>query len=94
MKNVSKTTKQAWADSARILLKTAASRRRPGPVFFKSQRGTELRLVNSIMDEFRLPTATERGLLAVPPPMSLHPEDCTSELPSGVGPGALVEVRL
>ena len=90
-KHVTKTTKQAWADSARILLKTATSRRRTAPAPFKSQRGTELKLVNSILDEWRIPTAMERGVV---PPMGSHVEGCTLELPSGVGVGALVEVRL
>ncbi|KAF8501596.1 RNB-domain-containing protein [Russula emetica] len=92
-KKVSETTKRAWVDSARTLLDTAAFRR-AGSKPPKSHRATELRLVNSILDEWGLPTAAERGLQGVVPPMTSDLEECTSELPLGVGPGALVEIRL
>jgi len=72
-------------------LDTAAFRQARPP---KSHRATELRLVNFILDEWRLPTATEQGLRGVVPPMTSDLDECTSELPSGVGPGALVEIRL
>lgn len=90
-KKVTKSTKRAWVDSARTLLDTAAFRRSTPP---KSHRATELRLVNSILDEWRLPTAAERGLQGVVPPMTSDLEECTSELPSDVGAGALLEIRL
>jgi hypothetical protein len=88
---VTKKTKRAWINSGRTLLDTAAFRRSTPP---KSHRATELRLVNSILDEWHLPTAAERDLQGVVPPMASDLEGCTSELPSGVGPGALVEIRL
>ena len=90
-KKVTKKTKRAWINSGRTLLDTAAFRRTLPP---KSHRVTELRLVNSILDEWHLPTAAEGGLQCVVPPMASDLEECTSELPSGVGPGALVEIRL
>jgi hypothetical protein len=92
-KNASKTAERTWIDSARTLLKTARPRR-TGPVFPKSHRASELRLVNSILEEWRLPTERERSFQGVIPPMTSHLEEYTSEWPSGVGPGALVEVRL
>jgi len=92
-KKVTKATKRAWVDSARTLLNTAAFSR-AGSTPPRSHRATELRLVNSILDEWRLPTAAERDLQGVVPPMTTEFEQCTSELPSGVGPGALVEIRL
>lgn len=95
LKKVTKTTKPAWIDSARTLLKSTAFRRTGStPPKSKYHRTTELRLVNSILDEWRLPTAAERGLHGVVPPMSSDLEEYASELPSGVGPGALVEIRL
>jgi hypothetical protein len=92
-KNVSKRTKQALIYSARTVLDTAAFRQ-AGPTPPKSHRATELRLVNSILDEWRLPSATERGLQGAVPPLTSDLEEYTSGLPSGVGPGALVEIRL
>lgn len=90
-KKVTKSTKRAWIDSARTLLNTAAFRRSTPP---KSHRATELKLVNSILEEWRLPTAAERGSRGVVPPITSDLEECTSDLPSGVDAGALVEVRL
>jgi hypothetical protein len=92
-KKVIKKTKRAWIASAKTLLDTAAFRR-PGPTPSKFQRSTELRLVNSILDKWSLPTAAERGLQGVVPSITSDLEDCASELPSGVGPGTLVEIRL
>lgn len=94
-KKVTKTTKPPWIDSARTLLKSAAFRRTGStPPKSKYHRTTELRLVNSILDEWRLPTVAERGSQGVIPPMTSDLEEYTSELPSGVGPGSLVEIRL
>lgn len=92
-KKVTKTTKRAWFESARTLLKKAAVSR-AGSTPPKSHRSRELRLVNSILDEWSLPTGTERGLQGVVPPMASDLEECTSQLSSGVDPGALVEIRL
>jgi hypothetical protein len=91
-KEVFKITKRAWIDSARTLLKVAV--RRPGPGPPKSPHFRELRFVNSILDESSLPTAAELGVQSVVPPMASDLEECTSEIPSGVDPGTLVEVRL
>jgi hypothetical protein len=74
-------------------LRTAAVRP-AGSTPPKSHRSIELTLVNSILDEWSLPTAAERGLQGVVPPVASDLEECTSELPSGVGPGTLVEIRL
>jgi hypothetical protein len=41
-----------------------------------------------------MPTSAERGLRDVVRPMDPHLEEGIPELPLGVGPGALVEVRL
>ena len=71
-----------------------AAFRRTASTPSKFHRSTELRLVNSILDQWSLPTATERGLQGVVPSMTSNLEECTSELPLGVGPGALVEIRL
>ena len=90
-KNVSKTTKQTLKDSALKYLRVARPRR-GGLVTPKTHRATELKLVNSILEERRLPTAAEQGLQDVVRPMTPHPEEST-EPPSCVGPGALVEVR-
>jgi hypothetical protein len=61
----------------------------------KSRRATELKLVNSIMEEWRLPTVVERVIQGVDQPMTSHLDDeFASALPSNVGPGALVEIRL
>src|SRR5712672_1226297 len=68
-KKVTKTTKRAWIDSARTLLDTASFRRAQSTPP-KSHRAAELRLVNSILDEWRLPTEAERSLQAVVPPMA------------------------
>ena len=76
--------------AAQTLLNLAAFR--PAPP--KSSRTTELTLVNSILDEWHLPAVADRGLRGVGPPVSPNLEECTSESPSGVGPGALVEIRL
>lgn len=98
-KNATKTTERTWINSARVLLKTARPSQKGPPVFPKTQRASEiryseLRLVRSILDESRLPTATERDFQNVVPSMTLELDGYTSELPPGVGPGALVEVRL
>jgi hypothetical protein len=98
-KNATKTTERTWISSARGLLKIARPSRTRPPIFPKSQRTTEirsseLRLVHSILEESGLPTATERAPQDVVPPEALDLDGYTSELPPGVGPGALVEVRL
>lgn len=92
-KKVSERTKQALVSSARTLLDTAAFRQ-AGPTPPKSHRYIELRFVNSILDQWCLPSATKRGLQGAVPPLTSDLEEYTSELPSGVGPGALVEIRL
>jgi len=89
-KKATKPRKEPLIYAARTLLKFAAFR--PAPP--KSSRTTELTLVNSILDEWHLPTVAERGLRGVGPPMSPDLEECTSKSPSGAGPGALVEIRL
>ena len=91
-KKVTKPTKQAWINSARTLLKVAVSR--PGPTRPKSHRSRELTFVNSILDEWSLPTATERGVQGIVSTMASGLEEYTSDLPSGVDPGSLVEIRL
>ena len=91
-KNATKTTKQAWNDSAFHLLKLARSHR-GGPVPPKSHRSTELKLVNAIMERCRLPTSAEQDFRDVVRPMAPHLEEDVSELPPVLGPGALVEVR-
>jgi len=91
-KNVANARKKAWNNSALDLLKLARSHR-GGLVTPKTRRSTELKLVNSILEECRIPTAEEQGLRDVVRPMVPHFEEGVPELPSGVGPGALVEVR-
>lgn len=59
----------------------------------RTHRASELRLVNSILEEQRLPLAPEQGSRNVARPMTGGLEEGTSELPSGIGPGALVEIR-
>ena len=73
-------------------MKTATSRR-AGFVPARTHRATELRLVNSILEEQRLPLAPEQRFQDVVRPMTGDLEEGTSELPSGIGPGALVEIR-
>ena len=90
-KTVTKKKKRALINSGRTLLNTAAFRRTTAP---KSRYAVELKLVNSILDEWNLPTASERSLQGVVTPIASDLEECTSELPSGVGAGALVEIRL
>ena len=92
-KKLTKETKRSLIDSARTLLNTA-SFRRLGSTPFKSHRSRELRLVNSILYEWSSPTAAEQGLQGVVLPMTSDLEEYTSELPSGVDHGALVEIRL
>jgi hypothetical protein len=92
-KKVTKKRKRALIDSARTLLDTAAFRQTKSTPS-KFHRSTELRLVTSILEEWSLPTAVERGLQGVVPSMTSNLEECASKLPSGVGPGALVEIRL
>jgi hypothetical protein len=92
LKNAPERTKQAWNKSALNLL-TLAGSHRAGRVPPKKHRSTELTLVNSILDEHRLPTAAEKDFQDVARRMAPHLEEGTSELPPGVGPGALVEVR-
>ena len=92
-KTKAKATKPTWINSARTILNTAAFHRaRSTPP--KSRYCRELRLVNSILDEWSLPSASERGLQGVASPITSDLEECTSELPSGVDPGTLAEIRL
>jgi hypothetical protein len=86
--NATKPSKQAWNDTALKFLKTATSRR-AGLVPARTHRATELRLVNSILEEQRLPLAREQSFQAI----TGDTEEGTSELPSGIRPGALVEIR-
>jgi hypothetical protein len=88
-KHATKTTKRAWQEAARILLKSARSRK-AGFDPPKTRRTVELRLVNSILEEQRLPATTKQDAVR---PIMAHLEEGMSELPSGLGPGALVEVR-
>jgi hypothetical protein len=90
-KKVTKARQQAWN-----LLNLARSHRgglRLVPPRTRTRRSTELKLVNSILEECRIPTSAERGLRDVVRPMDPHFEEGIPELPSSVGPGALVEVR-
>lgn len=91
-KKFTKPKKQAWKASALNLLNLARPHR-GGQVSPKTRRSTELKLVNSILEECRIPTAKEQGLRDTVRPVDPHFEEGISELPSGVGPGALVEVR-
>ncbi|KAI9461581.1 hypothetical protein BJY52DRAFT_1167508 [Lactarius psammicola] len=92
--NATKTSKQAWKDTALKFLKTATvTSRRAGLAPARTHRATELRLVNSILEEQRLPLAREQGFQDPVRPMTGDLEEGASELPSGIGPGALVEVR-
>ncbi|KAI9511822.1 hypothetical protein F5148DRAFT_1009000 [Russula earlei] len=84
--------KKALNASARTLLKRARSRR-AGLVSPKTGRARELRLVNAILEERRIPTPAEQDHQEVAWPVAPHLEEITSALPDGVGPGALVEVR-
>ncbi|KAH9068454.1 hypothetical protein EDB83DRAFT_2222687 [Lactarius deliciosus] len=95
--NATKPSKQAWKDTKNTafkFLKTATTSRRAGLAPARTHRATELRLVNSILEEQRLPLAREPSLQDVVQPMTGNPEEeDTSELPSDIGPGALVEIR-
>jgi hypothetical protein len=91
-KNVTKASTKAWHDTARSLLRAATSRR-AGLVSAKTRRATELKLVNSILEEQCLSGATQQGFQDAVRPMMTHLEESASELPPGVGPGALVEIR-
>ena len=91
-RNATKATKQAWNDSAFHFLKLARPHR-GGSVPPKSRRSTELKLVNSILEGSCLPTAAGRDIRDVVQPMGPHLEEDISELPPGVGPGTLVDVR-
>jgi len=91
-RSATKTTNQAWKNAAFDFLKRARPHR-GGLVPQKSRRSTELKLVNAILEESRLPTAAEQDLRDVVRHMGPHLGEDISELPPGVGPGALVEVR-
>ncbi|KAH9031790.1 hypothetical protein EDB85DRAFT_1958444 [Lactarius pseudohatsudake] len=95
--NATKPSKQALKDTKNTafkFLKTATASRRAGLAPARTHRATELRLVNSILEEQRLPLAREPSLQDVVQPMTGNPEEeDTSELPSDIGPGALVEIR-
>jgi len=86
--------KQALNADARSFLKRARSRQ-AGLLSHKPKRGRarELTLVNSILKEGSIPTPAEQGYQEAVRPVAPHLEEGTSELPSGVGRGALVEVR-
>jgi hypothetical protein len=88
-KHAAKTTKRVLEDSALNILRLARSHK-GGLIPPKTRRSIELKLVNSILDEHRLPKAAARDVVR---PMAPHLEEGISELPRGVGPGALVEVR-
>ncbi|KAI0303710.1 hypothetical protein B0F90DRAFT_1708367, partial [Multifurca ochricompacta] len=89
-KNVTKATKQALNGSALNFLKAATSRRaRPVPA--KTRRATELRLVNSILDEQCFPAAVENGFQVSP--MMAQLEEGILDRSLAVSPGTLVEVR-
>ncbi|KAH9972050.1 hypothetical protein BGW80DRAFT_1316142 [Lactifluus volemus] len=83
-----KTPKSEWQEAARLLLKSARSHRAK-IVPPKERRAVELKLVNSILEEQCLPATTKEGAVR---PIMAHLEG-VSQLPSGLGPGALVEVR-
>jgi hypothetical protein len=91
-KNATKAAKQTWHKTALNFLRTATSRR-AGLVPVRTRRATELKLVNSILEERHLPVAVDQDFRDVVRPMMTHFEEGTSELPSGMGPGALVEFR-
>ncbi|KAH8994995.1 hypothetical protein EDB92DRAFT_2085345 [Lactarius akahatsu] len=95
--NATKPSKQAWKDTKNTafkFLKTATTSRRAGLAPARTHRATELRLVNSILEEQRLPLSREPSFQDVVQPMTGNPEEeDTSELPSDIGPGALVEIR-
>jgi hypothetical protein len=91
-KNAAKTTKQTWNDSVLNVLRLARSHRR-GLLAPQTRRSTELKLVNSILEQSSLPAGAEQDLRDVARPMAPHLEEGISELPPGVGPGALVEGR-
>lgn len=90
-RDTTKTTKR-WNNSAFDLLKRARPHR-PGLVLSPSRRSTELTLVNAILEEGCLPAAAKKGLPDVVRHMGPHLDEDMSELPPGVGPCALVEVR-
>ncbi|KAF8273281.1 hypothetical protein EI94DRAFT_1716292 [Lactarius quietus] len=90
--NATEPSEQAWKGTALKFLKTATSRR-GGFAPSRTHRATELRLVNSILEEQRLPVAREQGFQDAARPKTGDTEQGTSELPSGIGPGALVEIR-
>jgi hypothetical protein len=92
--NATKASKQAWKDTAQKFLQTAtATSRRSGLYPARTHRATELRLVNSILEEQRLPVAREQGSQDAVQPMTGDTMEGTSKLPPGIGPGALVEIR-
>ncbi|KAH9063894.1 hypothetical protein EDB87DRAFT_1820561 [Lactarius vividus] len=94
--NVTNPSKQTWKDTKNTafkLLKTATTSRRANLAPARTHRETELRLVNSILEEQCLPLTREPIFQDVVRPMTGSPEEDTSGLPSDIGPGALVEIH-
>ena len=88
--NGTKSYNQEWNDTALKFLKTATSRRLAPP---RTHRATELRLVNSILEEQRLPLAQEQDFKNAARLMTEDTEEGMNKLPSGIGPGSLIEIR-